>query len=273
VSSSIFLANSATTTTPSGTALASAAVAQPQESNAPSASLTVAAIDPQDHTRLDKYLTALNAPLKMGLDAEQIANALIPTMQSVLQARPDLANAQFDFESDSGSIRVTSSSMSASDKAWLQAQLNGNTALVQAVQTFHDDAVEGYTTWADADGNSLSQSDLESVNKQADTLTGFMALFAGLASTAQSSLMKNGSYYTANGEQMNLATNPSSAAGFLNFMRSVQAAANGTSRFVSSSGHTTYGALRMNIFEMNSSAMPNFFPASDTKTLGLNEQA
>jgi hypothetical protein len=233
----------------------------------------IAAIDPQDHTRIDKYLKALGAPLKMGQDAQNIANALITSMQSVVKERPDLANAQFDFESDSGSIRVTSSSMSASDRTWLQVQLNSNVSLVHAVQSFHDDAVSGYTTWADADGTPLTQTDLDAVNKQADGLTGFMALLRGLGSDAQSYLMTDGAYHTTDGEKLNLAQDPSTAAGFLDFMRSVQVAANGTSSFVTTSGRTMYGVLQMNIFQMNSSAMPNFFPPSDTQTLGLSEKA
>lgn len=257
----------------SGTVLASGAALQPQAAIAPSGPLTISSVDPQNRTRLDKYLKALNAPLKMGLDAERVANALMQTLQSVIRARPDLAHAQFDFESDNGSIRVTSSSMNASDKAWLQGRFNGNAALVGAVRAFHDDAVSGYTTWADADGTPLSPTELDAVKKRADGLTGFMALFAGLGSTAQSSLMKDGAYYRADGRTMNLGADPGSAAGFLDFMRSVQSAANGTATFVSSSGETMVGVLRMNIFEVNSAAIPSFFPASDTRTVGLSERA
>jgi hypothetical protein len=42
--------------------------------------------------------------------------------------------------------------------------------------------------WADADGTPLTQTDLDAVNKQADGLTGFMALLRGLGSDAQSYL-------------------------------------------------------------------------------------
>lgn len=258
----------------SSTALGSAAstLAVPASQTA-STPITVSAVDPQDHTRLDKYLKALNAPLQMGVDAGNIANALVSTMQSVVKERPDLANAQFDFASSNGTIAVSSATLSEADKNWLQGKLNSNTALVQAVKSFHDDAVSGYTTWADADGKTLSQSESDAISKQADGLTSFMSLFNSMGSEVQSSLMTGGTYSTPDGAQLNLAQNPGSANGFLSFMQSVQAAKDGTATFTSTSGRTSYGVLRANIFEMSSSAIPNFFPPSDTQSLGFTEKA
>ncbi|CAB3769014.1 hypothetical protein [Paraburkholderia humisilvae] len=273
MSLSINSSSMATSITSDATLASTALVQKRSASTASDSHVDIAAIDLNDPTRIDKYLKALGAPLKMGADAQNIANALVPTMQSLMRERPDLANAHFDFESDNGSIRVTSTSMSTGDRTWLQAQLNSNASLVHAVQSFHDDAVSGYATWAEADGTPLAQSDLDAVNQQADGLTGFMALFRGLGSDAQSSLMTDGTYRATDGEKLNLAQDPSSAAGFLDFMRSVRAAANGTSHFVTSSGRTMYGVLQMNIFETNSAAMPSFFPPSDTQTLGLREKA
>jgi hypothetical protein len=236
-------------------------------------SITISAVDTQDHTRLDKYLKALNAPLQMGTDAQNIADALVPTMQSVIKERPDLANAQFDFASDNGAIVVSSTTMSNNDKTWLQGKLNSNASLVQSVKSFHDDAVAGYTTWAEVDGKPLSQSETDSISKQADSLTSFMDLFKNLGSQAQSSLMSGGTYSTSSGAPMNLAQDPGSAKGFLSFMQSVQSAKNGAATFATSSGQSMHAVLQMNIFEMNSSAMPNFFPPSDTQSLGFNEKA
>lgn len=237
--------------------------------NAPALSVTL--VDPKDHTRLDKYLKALGAPLKMGVDASNIANAMVPLMQSVIQQRPDLANAQFDFKADNGAITVTSQSMSVADKSWLQGKLNGDIALTSAVRAFHDDAVEGYATWADADGNPLSSSETEAVSKQADGLTSFMSLFRNIGSLAQSSMMTGGTYHTSSGTKVDFSQDPGSASGLLKFMQGVQAATYGTVSFTTSSGRTTYGVMRGNIFEMNSTAMPQFFPPSDTRSIGIDE--
>jgi hypothetical protein len=237
--------------------------------------ITVTAVDPLDQTRLNKYLSALGAPLKMGADAANIASALVPVMQSLIKERPDLANADFDFSSNNGSIAVTSKTMSAADQSWLQGKLNSSASLVQAVKSFHDDAVAGYSTWADADGNPLSAAQTQAVSQQADKLTSFMSLFSKLGSEAQSSLMKGGTYHlssdASSGNTLNLAQDPGSATGFLSFMKSVQAAKNGTATFTSSSGQTSYGVLRMDIFGTDSRAIPNFFPPTDTRSLGVDE--
>jgi hypothetical protein len=235
--------------------------------------LTISAVDPRDHTRLDQYLQALGAPLLMGAAASDIANALVPVMQSVIRERPDLAHAQFDFASSNGAISVTSNTLNDADKTWLQNKLNAHGALVQSVQSFHDHAVSGYETWANADGNPLSPAESDAVSKQADTLTGFMDLFRNLGASAQGYLMRDGTYRTPSGATLDLSQDPGSAAGFLNLMDSVRSAADGTATFTTSSGTTTYGVLRMNIFEMNSSAMPHFFPPSGTRSLGVHETA
>lgn len=78
---------------------------------------------------------------------------------------------------------------------------------------------------------------------------------------------------TSSSNTLNLAQDPGSATGFLNFMKSVQAAKNGTATFTSSSGHTSYGVLRMDIFGTDSRAIPNFFPPTQTRSLGVDETA
>ncbi len=162
--------------------------------------------------------------------------------------------------------------MSDADKTWLQGKLNGDSSLVQAVQSFHDDAVAGYATWAEADGNPLSSSEAEAVGRQADGLTSFMDLFKSVGSAAQGTLMTGGTYHTANGAKLDLSQDPGSAAGFLSFMQSVQSVTEGTATFTTSSGTTMYGVLQMNIFELNSQAMPHFFPSSGARSVGVDER-
>jgi hypothetical protein len=207
----------------------------------------------------------------MGNDARNIANALISTMQSVVSERPELANAHFDFQSSSGSIQVTSTDMSASDISWLQAKLNGNASVVASVKAFHDDAVSGYRKWSEADGTPLTAFRSDEVSEKADGLGGFMALFQSLGQDAQKYQMKDGDYRLADGSKMNLGQDPTTAAGFLVFAKSAQAAETGTSNFVSTSGKTLYGG-QTDIFQ-NTSVIPNFFPDSGTRSLGLTQTA
>jgi hypothetical protein len=221
--------------------------------------------------RLAKFLQAMGAPLIMGTDAQHIATALTPTMLSIVSERPDLANANFDFRSNNGSIQVESTSLSASDKAWIQGKLESNANLVQAVQSFHDHAVAGYATFSDANGAPLTQAESAAVSRKADGLGGFLNLFQSLGNAAQKYLEEDGTYKTSDGQTMNLAQDPRTAAGFLGFINSAQAATNGTFNFVSNSGHNFNGS-QMNVFN-NDSVIPNFFPPSPAQSLGLNEVA
>ncbi|KQR81654.1 hypothetical protein ASG35_04965 [Burkholderia sp. Leaf177] len=63
--------------------------------------------------------------------------------------------------------------------------------------------------------------------------------------------MKDGTYNTSDGATMNLAQDPTTDAGFLEFIKSAQASANGTFSFTSNSGHTLYGR-HLNIFDDDS---------------------
>jgi hypothetical protein len=236
------------------------------------AQTTVSVVEPSaTAARVAKYLDALGAPLKMGNDARNIANALTSTMQSVLSERPDLAHAHFDFHSSNGSIEVTSTDLGTNDISWLQGKLNGNASLVAAVNAFHDDAVSGYATWSEADGAPLTASQSEAVSEKADGLGGFMSLFQSLGRDAQKYQMKDGDYKLADGSKMDLGQDPTTAAGFLLFAKSAQAAENGTSSFTSTSGKTLYTG-QMDVFQ-NTSVIPNFFPDSGNKSFGFSNTA
>lgn len=227
-----------------------------------------------DATTLDKYGQALDTDSRTGADAQAVATALVTSMQQLILQRPDLANAQFDFQSDNGTIKVTSNSLSNGDRTWLQNLLNGNDALVQAVNTFHSDLVGGYSAWAAADGQPLDATQSAAVSKQADGRVNFMQLFGQMgASTDIPHLDPN--VYAINGAKINLTQNAGSAVGFLSFMQSAQAVANGLDYTTTPNG-TYYGVDRFNIFEQNLSAPMSiripFFPPGAT-SLGVHETA
>lgn len=231
------------------------------------------AIDPQKTSdRISKYLNAMMTNSRTGADAQNVANALVSSMQALILQRPDLANAQFDFQSDNGSIKVISDSLSDTDKTWLQDLLNNNGSLVQAVNAFHSDAVGGYSAWADADGTPLADAQLRAVSKQADGMVSFMQLFQQMGRTGAQGMFKDGTYYAPDGAKIDLTQNTGSPVGFLSFMQSAQAMANGTDEYVGPGGHSLFGAAKFNVFELNVSALPDFYPTKAT-TLGVHETA
>jgi hypothetical protein len=227
-----------------------------------------------DATTLDKYREALDSNARTGADAQAVAAALVASMQQLVSQRPDLANAQFDFQSDNGTIKVTSGSLGSGDRAWLQNLLNGNGALVQAVKTFHSDLVGGYAAWAAADGQPLSSAQSDEVSKQADSLVSFMNLFGQMGASSRVP-NEDTNVYMLDGAKIDLTQNPGSAAGFLGFMQSAQAVANGTDYTTTPNGRA-YGVDRFNVFEQSLSAPSSiriaFFPSS-AKSLGVHETA
>ncbi|OTP65692.1 hypothetical protein [Caballeronia sordidicola] len=224
---------------------------------------------------LAKYQQALDSNARTGQDAQAVATALMSSTQQLILQRPDLANARFDFQSNNGAVKVTSSALSDSDRTWLQNLLNSNGSLVQAVQSFHNDLVGGYSAWANADGNPLTDAQLDAVGKQADGLVSFMNLFKQMGASSKVPNSDDKDIYTLNGAKIDLTQDPGSAVGFLGFMQSAQAVANGADVAKTPIGNF-YGTEKFNVFEQNLSnswaiRIP-FFP-SDATSLGTNEIA
>jgi hypothetical protein len=224
---------------------------------------------------LAKYQQALESNARTGQDAQAVATALVWSMQQLILQRPDLANAQFDFQSDNGAIKVTSGTLSDSDRAWLQNLLNRNGALVQAVRSFHSDLVGGYSAWANADGNPLTDAQFDAVSKRADGLVSFVSLFRQMGANSKIPNADDKDIYALNGAKIDLTQDPGSPVGFLGFMQSAQAVANGADVARTPIGNF-YGAEKFNVFEQNVSntwsiQIP-FFP-SDATSLGMHETA
>ena len=238
------------------------------------ASSSALAVTPQEtQQQIQQRLAVfLAVPQRLSMDSEDIANALVPSMQALILQRPDLANAQFDFSSDNGAIKVTSNTLSESDRAWLQDTFNQNGALVKAVNAFHDDTVAGYALYANADGHPLSQTDMDAVSKQADGMTQFMSLFKRLGVAAQPGINSSGGTYLAqNGATINFEQ-PSTAIGFLTFMQSAKAGSDGNATLQLPKGRVIHNALKIDVFA-NPDAMPQFRPPSDSRSIGVHEVA
>lgn len=224
---------------------------------------------------LTKYKQALDSNARTGQDAEDIAKALVSSMQQLILQRPDLANAQFDFQSDDGTIKVTSNTLSDSDRTWLQNLLNSNGALVQAVQSFHSDLVGGYKAWADADGQPLDDAQSQAISKQADKLVSFMTLFRQMGASSVVPHEDTKDIYALNGAKIDLTQNPGSAVGFLSFMQSAQAVETGEDVAKTPIG-SFYNVEKFDVFQQSLSAPGSiripFFPA-DATSIGLHTTA
>jgi hypothetical protein len=216
--------------------------------------VTLTAVDPQvASARLAKYIHATDTNFHTGEDAKNVANA------------------QFDFHLDNGSIQVTSGSLSDSDKTWLQNLLNGNSALVQAANTFRRDAVGGYSERAEADGNPVTKAQSDALGQQVDQTTNFMQLFQQIsAKGAKFVSTGGGTLYASNGAKMDFSQSPGNAVGFLAFMQSTTALESGADKYVESNGRVSYGAFRGDMFAQ--SMVPDFYP-SRTTSIGVHETA
>nr|WP_199044087.1 hypothetical protein [Dyella sp. ASV24] len=221
------------------------------------------------------YQAGLKAITKsMGLqdNLQDVASALAQSMQQIIQNRPDLAMASFDFQSDNGAIKVVSSSLNAKDKAWLEQTLNSNQPLVKAVQTFHDNAADSYALWSEADGQPLSAADAKKASDLADTSYNFMSLFRKASQVMVSTMDRNGTYTTSNGAPIDFHQNVNSALSFLVFQKSNESIMNGTNSYTTSTGRTYYGTMRGNLFSMTD-AVRGLVPSFSSNSIGLKATA
>lgn len=257
----------------SSTSIRSAALNQASPTNVGSSVMSMEVAPPAtDDPKLQAALKALGKSAALQGDLQDIAGALVQSMQKVIQDRPDLAMASFDFQSDNGAIKVVSSSLKASDKAWLEQTLNANQALVTAVQSFHDDATESYGLWADAGGQPLSASDKDKASGLADASYNFMSMFRKASQAMVKTMDPNASYTTSQGAPIDFHQDVNSPLGFLVFQKNNQAIMDGSNTYTSSTGRTFYGAMRGNLFSMTD-AVHSLLPNLSSGSIGLKATA
>lgn len=212
------------------------------------AGLSVKVATPPTQDQISATIAPYFASTRLAAKLDPVMDALQSTMQQVLQQRPALASATFDFQSYHGTLKVVSDSLSAQDKAWLQQQLNGNAALVNAVGAFHQEAMTGYGQWAKLDGVDLDDADLAQVSAQADQRFGFMQLFQTAAAGMQRGLSGDEAYYRADGGTLDFSADPRSAAGFLSFYANAKAVETGATMMVTPLGTAWYGVPAGSVF-------------------------
>lgn len=255
------------------TSLSPVALSQTQtpDVNAP---VTISQVPPasDSNSPVAQAVKALGLIGKLAGDLQDVASALAPSMQKIIEDRPDLATAQFDFQSDNGSIKVVSNSLNDHDKAWLQQTLNANSGLVAAVKTFHDDATKSYALWAGADGKSLSPSDIDKVSQLADQHFNFIGMFQNASRAMLQNMDRDGSYTSSNGAPIDFHQSVNSPLSFLVFQKSNLSILNGSDTETAGDGRKYYGAVKGNFFS-SPGVIPGFLPDTSSSSLGLDEMA
>lgn len=102
--------------------------------------ITIRALD-QDamHAARMKQMSILG---NLSTKLRDVTSQLATSLHEIIAKRPDLADAQFDFMTDNGQIKVVSKTMTESDRAWVESTLNANAGLVLATRAFHQQAVD-----------------------------------------------------------------------------------------------------------------------------------
>lgn len=209
----------------------------PAGSDADTPKLQIASVQSAAQTA-DIVQTALYrqqlAQAAIGKDTKVLADTVTDAFKTILAARPDLADAQFDFVSDKGGIKVVSSSMSRADKQWLEDQLNANQALVDAVNGFNTDL--GTLVKANATLDALNDpsgqqaSAAKAATGKIDGSVRFLSLLQSVVYEAsKSGWDRNATYTDTQGRPIDLAgARTTSLAGMIDAKRQLDALQNGS---------------------------------------------
>ncbi len=188
------------------------------------------------------WAAAYQAQLARGEDLRDIARTLGASMTRILQ-RPNIGNAKFDIQTHDGKIQVVSTDMSASDRQWVEAQLNSNTALVNAMRSFHDHTVDNYTLLAKAFGKSLTADQVQQASDWTDKTFKYMDLLQeGVGEPVRQTYRDTTglTFRDAKGNKVDLPEKPNTAVGLAAFVHRLQALDGSAIRAtVTASGHAT----------------------------------
>lgn len=178
-------------------------------------------------------------------DTQELANAVTAAFQAIIGQRPDLANATFDFTGGKDGIKVTSSALSDEDRAWLEKQLNANSALVDMVNRFNGDLGKAVDETA---AITASQTGVATPPKtsaaQTDHAIPILALLQGVVNQAASSSPSGDTTYTDSWDQpVDLSkAKTTSLAGMIDAKRQLDALQDGSIVTHMSNGLVLYGS-------------------------------
>jgi hypothetical protein len=215
---------------------------------------------------------AMNALWGLGQHTQDIANALQTTMQAIIDQRPDLANAKFDFVSKNGSLEVVSTDLSPQDKGWLTSLLNANTSLVNSVKAFNDDAttMSLYDIGAQTSPTPIADS-TRAVSKQVDGSVKFISFLDAVGNDIQQTMHAGrGAYVRSDGGPLDLGQSHNTATKFLSYTAQMQAVQTGAINFEYHGTTYTHGMSMSNPYVNAWYNLKDFVSASLPATLGLS---
>jgi hypothetical protein len=209
-------------------------------------SLQVAAVQTPDITNI-LYRQQL-AQAAISHDTKALADTITDVFQSIMAARPDLADAQFDFVSSQGGIKVVSSTMSRADKQWLEDQLNANQGLVDAVNGFNTDLgtlLKANAAVDAAKDPSSQQVSAAQAKAKIDGTVHFLSLMQSVAYEASKTGWDRDATYTdTQGRPIDLAgARTTSLAGMIDAKRQLDALQDGAIVTRLKDGRVIYAAV------------------------------
>ncbi|MCA8425466.1 hypothetical protein LGN30_19960 [Burkholderia seminalis] len=236
--------------------------------NPPGQPLTVRALDPEAmQAALTKQLSMVG---DLTMKLRGVTDPLAASMQEIVAKRPDLADASFDFTTDNGQIKVDSTSMPESDRAWIESTLNANAGLVAAVNAFHDQAVDLAAQGAAVRGDTFTDSDRAAAGRNADARFHFMSLLN--ASVARNQPLTSGQRLVAeDGTPLTVGQSAGTARGTLALLNTVRQLSSGTAILVDPSGHKTAG-MRAELVDVGLDVLAAYTP-DGSHSVGFHETA
>ncbi|WP_206244524.1 hypothetical protein [Novosphingobium terrae] len=199
---------------------------------------------PFDITRTQMY-AQWQAEGALVQDTQDLANTVTAAFQSIIAQRPDLANATFDFTGGKDGIKVTSSALTDDDRAWLEKQLNANSALVDVVNRFNGDLGKVVDAAAAIKAREAGiPAPPKTPTAKIDGTVPVLALLQGVVNKAAPSDSSDDSTYTDSwGQPVDLRTaKTTSLAGMIDAKRQLDALQDGSIVTHLANGRVLHGA-------------------------------
>ncbi|ALX15084.1 hypothetical protein P350_26710 [Burkholderia cepacia JBK9] len=198
-----------------------------------------------------------------------VTDALATSMQDIVAKRPDLADAQFDFMTDNGRIKVVSKTMTDSDRTWVESTLNANASLVLATRDFHQQAVDIAAQGAAVRGDTFTDGDRAAASQGADARFQFMSLLNRSVADNPPPVPPGGHFTAQDGTALTIDASAGSARGTLALLNTARQLSSGAAIFVDRSGEKSYG-MRMELFGVGFDVLAGYTP-DGSNSVGFHE--
>ncbi|HHT8834653.1 TPA: hypothetical protein ACT5B7_006036 [Burkholderia cenocepacia] len=229
----------------------------------------IRAIDPEAmQAALTKQLSMVG---DLSMKLRGVTDALATSLRDIVAKRPDLADAPFDFMTDAGRIKVVSTTLTDSDRAWIESTLNANAGLVLATRAFHEQAVDIAAQGAAVRGDTFTDSDRAAASQGADTRFHFMSLLDRSVVDNPPPVPPGGHFTTQDGTTLTIAPSAGSARGTLALLDAARQLSSGTAIFVDASGNKSYG-MRVELVNVGFDVLAGYTPDGGN-SVGFHEIA